>query len=495
MISATTTAGSENVLANKIDVKGGVSAGDVTFTAGDLGLTINVIPNNGTTSVVAVGTVTLDGVRLNIMDNTRFTGSVAMASGESTANIALRSAYQLTLESDSDDEGTYAYISGDYEGTVAVTAGTVTVYAAASDAADLAVPNQAGALTVASGATLALPRGAVLSAGTPTDGQTVVVDGTLYIRNASALDGGEIIVNGNVDTEDLTLDTVLRIVGTMTIAADDELTIADGGKLILGEAPTVLGGAVNAAVTGDVTIQSGGYILAYNGAGITEEQINWNDVLGTMQAEFTTYHINETAYATVYSVDGITINSIFSATGEKISLSGWDDNGYKWYAKADYQADDSPVTAEIGSPENVYATFEPSDVPGVVTVGAGVNLYIDGVQVSGYGPGQGTGVGTNLSLGVGTHKVSYEIRAGWDGSSVVFTFNGQTIENNSTITITADMESFTLSVVGATNSTGVSDGGSTGGDDGMGLTDYLLIILVILIVVMAIMVALRLMRS
>ena len=279
----------------------------------------------------------------------------------------------------------------------------------------------------------------------------------------------------------------------MTIAADDELTIAKGGKLILGEAPTVLGGAVNAAVTGDVTIQSGGYILAYNGAGITEEQINWNDVLGTMQAESTTYHINETAYATVYSVDGITINIIFSATGEKISLSGWDDNGYKWYAKADYQATDSPVTAEIGSPENVYATFEPSNVPGVVTVGAGVNLYIDGVQVSGAAPG--TTVGTNFYLPVGTHKVSYEIRAGWDGSSVVFTFNGQTIENNSTITITADMESFTLSVVGATNSTGVSDGGSTGGDDGMGLTDYLLIILVILIVVMAIMVAMRLMRS
>ena len=41
-------------------------------------------------------------------------------------------------------------------------------------------------------------------------------------------------------------------------------------------------------------------------------------------------------------------------------------------------------------------------------------------------------------------------------------------------------------------------GGSTAinnGDDGLGLTDYLLIILVVLIVIMAIMVALRLMRS
>ena len=57
------------------------------------------------------------------------------------------------------------------------------------------------------------------------------------------------------------------------------------------------------------------------------------------------------------------------------------------------------------------------------------------------------------------------------------------------------MTTFTLSATGATNSTGISDGGSTGGDDGMGLTDYLLIVLVVLIVIMAIMVALRLMRS
>ena len=495
--AATTTAGSENVLSEKIDVKGGVSAGDVTFTAGDLGLAVNVIPNGKTTSVVAVGTVTLDGVQLNIEDNTRFTGSVAMASGETTANVALKSAYKLVLESASDDDGTYAYISGDYAGTVTIAAGTVTVYSSAADnVTGLSVPDQADALTVASGATLALPRGAALDAGTSTDGQTVVVDGTLYIRNASALNGGEIIVNGNVDTEDLTLDTVLRIVGTMTIAADDELTIADGGKLILGEAPTVLGGAVNAAVTGDVTIQSGGYILAYNGAGITEEQINWNDVLGTMQAEFTTYHINETAYATVYSVDGITINSIFSATAEKIELTGWETN-YDWYP-----ADSTTkVAAEaaIGTPENVYAEFEPSTVKGVVTVGAGVNLYIDGLQVTGYTPGATMGgeqiLASNLKLEVGTHKVTYEIKAGWDGSSVTLTWNGVAIENGATITVTADMTEFTLSATGATNSTGVSDGGSTGGDDGMGLTDYLLIVLVVLIVVMAIMVALRLMRS
>ena len=55
-----------------------------------------------------------------------------------------------------------------------------------------------------------------------------------------------------------------------------------------------------------------------------------------------------------------------------------------------------------------------------------------------------------------------------------------------------------LSVTGnlTQDSTVVIDGGNQdGGSDGMGLTDYLLIVLVILIVIMAIMVALRLMRS
>ena len=61
-----------------------------------------------------------------------------------------------------------------------------------------------------------------------------------------------------------------------------------------------------------------------------------------------------------------------------------------------------------------------------------------------------------------------------------------------------DPDGFVLSANGAVaqSPTITVEGGSgNGGDSGMGLTDYLLIILVILIVIMAIIVALRLMRN
>ena len=98
-------------------------------------------------------------------------------------------------------------------------------------------------------------------------------------------------------------------------------------------------------------------------------------------------------------------------------------------------------------------------------------------------------------LTVGTHKVTFDVKAGYDGTNAVITFNGQTVENGGTIDITADMTTFTLVSSGAVPMDYTGGSSSSGSSDGMGLTDYLLIILVILIVVMAIMVAMRLMRS
>ena len=74
-------------------------------------------------------------------------------------------------------------------------------------------------------------------------------------------------------------------------------------------------------------------------------------------------------------------------------------------------------------------------------------------------------------------------------SGLTFTLSGD-FENSNGKTI-----NYYLSLGGATlaDTSIVIDGGS--GDDGMSLTDILLIVLVVLILVMAIIVALRLMRS
>ena len=157
-------------------------------------------------------------------------------------------------------------------------------------------------------------------------------------------------------------------------------------------------------------------------------------------------------------------------------------------------------TAPVGNPplaaqSATVAPVSPEAAPTAPGAPASEGSLAPAYQTTPPGAAPGTTVGTNFHLPVGTHKVSYEIKAGWDGSSVVLSYNGQAIQNNSTITVTADMTEFTLSATGAINSTGVSDNTGAAADDGMGLTDYLLIILVVLIVVMAIMVALRLMRS
>ena len=62
--------------------------------------------------------------------------------------------------------------------------------------------------------------------------------------------------------------------------------------------------------------------------------------------------------------------------------------------------------------------------------------------------------------------------------------------------ISDDAKEFQIVVTGElTQDATIVQGGDNGGSDGLGLTDYLLIVLVILIVIMAIIVALRLMRS
>ena len=130
-----------------------------------------------------------------------------------------------------------------------------------------------------------------------------------------------------------------------------------------------------------------------------------------------------------------------------------------------------------------------------VSKDAGIILTIDDKIVipisGGYGDQSFT---TNYPLSVGTHVISWSERTGYDISGVTVTFNGVEIENGATITIEPDSTDNMIVASGAVPSTG-GDTGNTGGDDGMGLTDYLLIVLVVLIVVMAIIVAIRLMRS
>ena len=493
----------ENVTSGTVTISGAVTGGEVVFTEAanaTVPLVISVVTDRDfqdVDTVLSMTSITLNGAEFNVDGLSKVTGTIIVPCGDGTVNaeIELSRASGLfyvssTSQVDATSTQYSAVLSGSVtDGTMTVAAGTVDIgtagFTASSD------------FTVASGATLVLEN--TLTANDDDQGAAyVTIDGTLEI-DGGAFDGDSIIINGTASYVD-NASTGIVIYANGEIVVGEDATLTVNSKMVVGTPAASLG--VGGAITGKYLIVNGsegiGYILAYAGADLSGAQINWNTATQESDAQTTTYYINDVEYATVYANGGVNINSVFGTadTQEEISLSGLVSD-YNWYATPEDVNDDAanPVTGAIGTEESVYNVFDPAKVSGVVTVGAGIDLFIDGVQVSGYGPGNGTSVGSNLELSVGTHRVSYEIRAGWDGSSVSFTFNGQTIESGATITITADMTSFTLSATGATNSTGTSGGSTSSGDDGMGLTDYLLIVLVVLIVIMAIMVALRLMRS
>ena len=159
----------------------------------------------------------------------------------------------------------------------------------------------------------------------------------------------------------------------------------------------------------------------------------------------------------------------------------------KFYSDEECKNEVNGVT-DIGVYENIYTKFASAYVYGTVSEGTGFTLFIDGVPASNYDAGK-------YPLTVGTHTVSYDMVLGYNGDAAQLTFNGQTIQSGATITITADMDTFSIVVTGAVPADIGGSSSTTSGSGEMGLTDYLLIILVILIVIMAIMVALRLMRS
>ena len=491
----------EHVTSGTITVTGAVSAGDVVFNEasnGTLVISVETAEEQEINTVLSFTTMDLNGATLTVDAESRVTGTVTAPYGDGTADAEIqlsRAAGEFTIESSSLATATgteyTAYISDVLgAGSMTIAAGTVDVY---HDDEDIIGFKANGTFQVASGATLVV-EDATLTANNDarTGASNVTVSGTMDLDNG-VLAGKSIVIDGTLNVIE-SAESDITIYAAGIIAVGEDATLSVNSKIVVGTAPESLG--VGGQLTGSYRFTTtSAYILAYAGADLTGAQIDWNAATAESDALTTTYYINEIEYATVYAsaTNEVKIDDVFGADGEEIVLIGLDTEepatGYAW----EDAAGETSTVLDIGSPEAVYIEFAPANVPGVVTVGAGINLFIDGVQVSGYAE-SGNNVGSNIQLGVGTHRVSYEISAGWDGSSVVFTFNGQTIENNSTITITADMTEFTLSATGAINSTGTS--GNTGSsDDGMGLTDYLLIVLVVLIVIMAIMVALRLMRS
>ena len=179
-----------------------------------------------------------------------------------------------------------------------------------------------------------------------------------------------------------------------------------------------------------------------------------------------------------------------------IELAGFDitgidaiKTGEKTYWFTDAELTEEATNKDIGADKNLYFKAVPKIVVFQVSVGTGISLYIDDVKVI-----------TTAPLAVGTHSISAVVDPGYKGE-VTISFNGVAVTDGK-IVVTPDMTSASydgLKVISATGEI-TADSGTvivepSGEDDGMELTDILLIVLVVLIVIMAIIVALRMMRS
>ena len=99
-------------------------------------------------------------------------------------------------------------------------------------------------------------------------------------------------------------------------------------------------------------------------------------------------------------------------------------------------------------------------------------------------------------LKAGSHTITYDVKYGYEGT-VVIKVNGTAI-SGTTFTLSGTSEKDTnvsIDLSGTAPVKTVVPEPAEDSDDGMGLTDYLLIVLVVLIVILAVIVAMRLMRS
>ena len=212
------------------------------------------------------------------------------------------------------------------------------------------------------------------------------------------------------------------------------------------------------------------------------------------------FNVQGKLWFTAYSTAGASV-TVNKAPLTNAILAGWSETegGKAIVYDADVPAtDDSPAHkkgdakhefAINGKTEVLYAVVDTYIYKVTVIAEAGIeNIAIDGNLLA----------GNSTMVAAGTHAVTYTLKNGYTGTATM-TVNGQKQTGFSFSTSgTSDADrtvSIQLSGITASGYVDPTPVVPEEKDDGMSLTDILLIVLVVLIVIMAVIVAMRLMRS
>ena len=346
--------------------------------------------------------------------------------------------------------------------------------------------------------------------------KTVTVDGAVVIRNATVkymtVDGDatvrgavystNLLINGSLNVDESAnlivtgTGSYVAVAGTLTTAVSSPDTAAGSADIDtlyvgVGMVDDKLTDMADGSVSGNIDTTG---INAYVSAGSTVPE----EILALNSIEF---YVEDVLWITVYGTKA-TVNN---APVQDADFLGWATTADAEEAMKDgtsvkYTFTVSEIEATGGA---LYAVLNYEIYNVIVMTDGGIaSVAIDG-NILTQGGYMGGAVGSNIfvitGLTAGEHKLTYTLKAGFEGTPSM-TINGQTISGD-TFTLSGTPEDddtsveVTINLAGTQPATPTSGGSTSGGDDGLGLTDYLLIILVVLIVIMAIMVAMRLMRS
>ena len=358
-------------------------------------------------------------------------------------------------------------------------------------ALDISINDDDDEVSVASDATVAISgSGATVSVKTGSNKALITIEGTV-----STADSGSIVAD-------------VAVLGTLDIKERTENTAAgtaDIGKLYVAGTPELRYGTdSNGAVNGTFLVDS---VFAFSGSTIADDTTSMLTASGVESTEF---YVEGELWMTVYDIDGSTTIASYNNTGGittyNIKPTGLTDSVFvSWQNSRGVDiAASSTTSVSVGDVDAVYANINYDIYKITVFADPGISaVYIDGkLMTSGYYFDQD---GINLVAGfqafvsAGSHEITYKLGNYYSGEANM-TVNGEAVTGNSFSCsgTSASATSVTIYLQGIEASapeTPSTPSGDSGSDDGMGLTDYLLIVLIILIVIMAIMVAIRLMRS
>lgn len=242
----------------------------------------------------------------------------------------------------------------------------------------------------------------------------------------------------------------------------DRTAIALDVPIIIGTPRTSIGAGT--VVTGTIVITSGNHVIVYDGAEVSADSIKASN--GTTAAVSSNFDIEGTQYAVVYANESTPLAGIADTMKPAIA-------GYTFTMWVAYNTM-APIGSQSVGDTDVTATL----IPGKVTVNAvayeGVAYYCNGVEFM--------SVGMDVQVDVGsifTAKIVDKDKL--EGTPLV---NGET-------SFKVTQEFNVLEISGVTEKKAPSNDD----DDGIGLTEILLIVLVVLIAVMCVILILRLNRS